>query len=33
VFEKLPADLRDKAIEAVRKRKGLPATIVVEEEE
>ena len=33
VFEKLPADLRDKAIETVRKRKGLPATIVVEEEE
>jgi len=33
VFEKLPAELRDKAIEAVRKRKGLPATIVVEEEE
>ena len=33
VFEKLPAELRDKTIEAVRKRKGLPATIVVEEEE
>jgi len=33
VFEKLPAELRDKAIETVRKRKGLPATIVVEEEE
>ncbi|MFH1623097.1 MAG: elongation factor EF-2 [Candidatus Aenigmatarchaeota archaeon] len=33
VFEKLPADLRDKAIDVVRKRKGLAELVTTEEDE